>query len=117
MMADTHQRGQPMVAKPATDVELSRLVLIAEPDVDTLELYKTLLARRQFAVEHAVTGPEALAKALADPPDLVIAEMHLPMIDGSTLCRLLRDDPKTRRVPIILIASNHRPNDVDCARP
>jgi CheY-like chemotaxis protein len=105
-----------MAANLAPDAATPRLVLIAEPDIDTLELYKMLLVSRRFAVEHAVTGPDALAKALADPPDVVIAELHLPIIDGSALCRLLRDDPKTCRVPIIVIASHGRTTDVDRAR-
>jgi CheY-like chemotaxis protein len=45
-------------------------------------------------VEHALTGPEAFAKALADPPDVVIVETQLPIIDGFALCALLRNDPR-----------------------
>jgi len=105
-----------MVANPAPHVATPRLVLIAEPDIDTLELYRMSLAPRQFAVEHALTGPDALAKALTHLPDVVITEMHLPIIDGSALCRLLRDDPKTCRVPVIVIASHERTSEVDRAR-
>lgn len=84
--------------------------------MDTFSLYKTYLVPRRYVVEHAVTGPEALAKALADPPDVVIIETQLPIIDGFALCALLRDDPKTHRLPIVMIAADQRPLELDRAR-
>jgi CheY-like chemotaxis protein len=84
--------------------------------MDTLELYKTYLVPRRYVVEHATTGPEALAKALADPPDALIIETQLPIIDGFALCGLLRADPKTQRLPIVMLASDSRSVELDRAR-
>jgi len=105
-----------MVANPLAHAAVPKLVLLAEPSVDTFALYKTYLVPRRYVVEHALTGPEALAKAIADPPDVVIIETQLPIIDGFALCALLRDDPKTRRVPIVMIAADGRPLELDRAR-
>ena len=105
-----------MVTNPLARAAVPKLVLIAEPSLDTLDLYKTYLVPRRYVVEHAMTGPEALAKALADPPDIVIIETQLPIIDGFALCGLLRDDPKTQRVPIVMLAADDRPIEADRAR-
>ena len=105
-----------MVAKPLAHAAVPKLVLLAEPSMDTFGLYKTYLAPRRYVVEHALTGPEALAKALADPPDVVIIETQLPIIDGFALCALLRNDAKTQRLPIVMIAADGRPLELDRAR-
>jgi CheY-like chemotaxis protein len=105
-----------MAASAVTRPAVPKLVLIAEPNIDTLDLYKTYLVPRRYVVEHAITGPEALAKALADPPDIAIIETQLPIIDGFALCGLLRNDPKTRRLPIVMLAADDRPIDADRAR-
>jgi CheY-like chemotaxis protein len=83
-----------MVPNPLVHAAVPKLVLLAEPSIDTFGLYKTYLVPRRYVVEHALTGPEALAKALADPPDVVIIERQLPIIDGFALCALLRNDPR-----------------------
>ena len=105
-----------MGATPLARPAVPKLVLIAEPSIDTLDLYKTYLVPRRYVVEHAMTGPEALAKALADQPDALIIETQLPIIDGFALCGLLRDDPKTQRLPIVMLAADNRPVEVERAR-
>jgi two-component system chemotaxis response regulator CheY len=105
-----------MGANPLTQAAVPKLALIAEPSVDTFNLYKTYLVPRRYVVEHAATGPEALAKALADPPDVMIVETQLPIIDGFALCALLREDPQTKRLPIVMIAADQRPFEFDRAR-
>jgi CheY-like chemotaxis protein len=105
-----------MAANPVPHAAVPKLVLLAEPSVDTFGLYKTWLVPRRYVVEHALTGPEALAKALADPPDVAIIETQLPIIDGFALCALLRNDPKTRRLPIVMIAAEGRPLELERVR-
>ena len=103
-------------AAPLSHAAVPQLVLMAEPSDDTVDLYKAYLVPRRYAVEHAITGSEALAKAIAEPPDLLIAEAHLPVIDGFELCALLRHDPKTARLPIVIIAAQGGPLELDRAR-
>jgi len=105
-----------MMSNPLARAAVPQFALIAESSADTFELYKTFLVPRRYAVEHAMTGPEALAKALADPPDVMIIETQLPIIDGFALCALLRDDPKTQRLPIVMITADHRPLEAERAR-
>jgi CheY-like chemotaxis protein len=54
-----------------------------------------------FRVEQAHNGLQALDKAIALQPDIVVTDLALPGIDGLQLCRRLRDESRTRHIPII----------------
>jgi CheY-like chemotaxis protein len=59
--------------------------------------------------EPAVTdGEQALAAALAHPPDLVLSDVMMPGVDGFGLVAALRADPRTHGVPIILLSARGR---------
>lgn len=91
-------------------------ILLVEPDPDTRLLYRlSLQSEGPAVIDEAGDGAQALARALDSPPDLVIAELRLPRIDGSALCYILRDEPRTRSVPIIVITTSVR-KDVDTVK-
>jgi DNA-binding response OmpR family regulator len=58
-----------------------------------------------YAVTTASDGEEALAKALADPPDLIVMDVVMPKLDGFEACRQLRRHEATRAIPIILLTT------------
>jgi CheY-like chemotaxis protein len=92
----------------APDVLPFETVLVVDADPDTRELYSVMLTDIAQHVEHADDGRIALAKAVALRPVLVITEARVPHIDGYTLCQLLRADPATATVSIILVSSDAR---------
>jgi DNA-binding response OmpR family regulator len=99
-----------------TSTMLPRLALIVDPDRDTRELYKTFLVPNRYVIEEASDGREALAKALTDPPDIVVTETRLSGVDGFDLCDLLRRDRETRNVPIVVLTGEIRAAQHDRAR-
>lgn len=91
------------------------VVLIAEPDAETRALYREEFARAGCNVVEAADGRDALAKALPSPPSLVITELTLPFVNGYALCDILRRDPLTAGVPILVVTaagSAGRPDDI-----
>ncbi len=86
-----------------SDLANSR-VLLADDNADMREYVRRLLAQR-FQVRAVANGAEALAAALADPPDLVLSDVMMPEMDGFALLRALRDNPKTRSLPVILLSA------------
>jgi len=66
-----------------------------------------ILQHNQFNVKEAKTGLEALAIARAELPDLVLLDVHLPDIDGFEVCRLLKAEPATARIPVLHISATH----------
>jgi PAS domain S-box-containing protein len=79
-------------------------ILVADDNADMREYVKRLLGPR-WAVETVANGREALARALADPPDLLISDVMMPGLDGFGLLQALRADPQTARLPIILLSA------------
>ena len=78
-------------------------VLIVEDDPETRQFFVDLLNAHGFRTDPAHNGLQALEKALASPPDLVLADIVVPGIDGLELCRRLRADSRTRSVPVLAI--------------
>ena len=86
-------------------------VLVVDDLPDHAEMLRELLEPEGYQVDTAADGQEAIDKALAAPPDLVIMDVSMPRIDGIEACRRLKSDPRTRLVPIILVtALGHREN-------
>lgn len=86
--------------------ELAPLALIADRDEDTRRLYTDFLQFHRWRVIGAGGGPEALALAIAQRPDVVVSETHLPGFDGVTLSELLRKDWITAHIPIVFVTSD-----------
>src|SRR2546423_185693 len=80
-----------------------RLILVVEDDPETRHFYIAALTRGGFQVAEAHNGHQALEKALASPPDLILTDIAVPGIDGIELCRRLRADDRTRGVPVLAI--------------
>ena len=80
-----------------------RLVLVVEDDPETRHFLVDVLTHQGFRTEGAHNGLQALEKLFALLPDLVLADIAVPGIDGIELCRRLRADARTRRIPVIAI--------------
>jgi DNA-binding response OmpR family regulator len=91
-------------------------VLVADADADSRELYKHCLADRGYAVDEAFDGREALVKAYTVRPQLVIADVQIPFINGVELCRLLRSDPAMNGLRLMLITADSRVGAQDLTR-
>jgi two-component system chemotaxis response regulator CheY len=98
------------------DTRKTRRILVVEPDDDTRALYSQSLQLDGYDVVEASDGRDALVKALAQSPALVMTEARLPMFDGYALCEVLRRDATTRTVPILVITTQTRPADLERAR-
>jgi len=94
----------------------ARLALIVDPDAETRDRYGVILTAEASEIEYAEDGRDALAKAIGRPPRFMITETHLKFIHGYTLCALLRADPITANVRIVVITGDTSPDDIERAR-
>ena len=78
-------------------------ILVVEDDPETRRFYIELFERDGFRVDQAHNGHQALEKALKSPPDVILTDIAVPGLDGIELCRRLRADALTRRVPVLAI--------------
>jgi CheY-like chemotaxis protein len=99
---DLHTRSQAVVAAHPLRV------LVVDPDPDTRALYRDVFHANGWDVVEGADGREALAKALARPPALVVTEIRLPFLDGYALCDILRRDRATTTVPILVVTADSR---------
>lgn len=76
-----------------------------DDEPDALELVTFNLKRAGFDTLSASDGAEALRKVREFSPDLMVLDLMLPEIDGLELCRMLRADPLTRSMPIIMLTA------------
>jgi CheY-like chemotaxis protein len=93
-------------ASPPTDSLRGRTILVADADADTRELYRLCLQSTGAKVCDAFDGRDALAKTYSERPDAIVMDVQLPFIDGLELCRLLRIDAMTSRLPLVLVAAH-----------
>jgi CheY-like chemotaxis protein len=91
-------------------------VLIVDPDEDTRLLHAITLRPLFADVEEAEDGAEALARAIARCPALIVSELRLPRLDGFALCTLLRREQATRGTPILIVTASALPVELDHAR-
>lgn len=90
----------------------ARNVLVVEDDPDIQELLKVNLEREHWNVHLAQSGEMALLKVTDCCPNLILLDLMLPGISGLVLCQQLKNYPKTRKVPIIIVSAMSSPEDV-----
>jgi CheY-like chemotaxis protein/tetratricopeptide (TPR) repeat protein len=83
-------------------------ILIAEDNAQLAASLVALLRRQGHVVEHAVDGVEALGRIAAAPPDLLLLDLKLPRLHGVELLRKLRQSPRTRALPVIVMSGAYR---------
>jgi class 3 adenylate cyclase len=73
---------------------------------ENVDLLDAILSPRGYTLSAAASGAEALSKAGDESPDLVLLDVVMPGLDGYEVCRRLREDPSTRRIPVIMITAS-----------
>jgi len=87
-------------------------ILVVDDDEDILELLQYNLTREGFVVICAMSGEEAMKKAVAESPDLVLLDLMLPGIDGLEVARRLKKNDKTTNIPVIMVTAKGEEADV-----
>ncbi|MCX7683153.1 MAG: hybrid sensor histidine kinase/response regulator [Anaerolineae bacterium] len=104
-------RAAPAVRKPEKPVRKKR-ILVVDDSITTRTLEKNILEAAGYIVELATDGQEALGNiAVSGVPDLIVTDVVMPRLDGFALTKRLREDPRTAKVPVILVTSLESPED------
>ena len=91
-------------------------VLLAEDEPHIVESLTFLLERAGFDVRAEADGAAALARALEDPPDVMLVDVMLPGLDGFEILRRLRADPRCARLPVVMLTAKGQARDRETAR-
>lgn len=84
---------------------MAKRVLLAEDEPNIVESLRFLLGRAGFDVAVRETGPAALEAALETGPDVMVLDVMLPEMDGFEVLRRLREDPRGRSLPVLMLTA------------
>jgi CheY-like chemotaxis protein len=97
-------------------VASTRRVLVVEDEPAIRGLVSMLLESEGYVVDSASDGQDALAKVRRQPPDALVVDLDLPILNGCDLVLACRADQETRRLPIIAVSGmigSHMTRDLD----
>jgi DNA-binding response OmpR family regulator len=87
-------------------------VLVADDDGDILELVGSVLAKAGYDVAKASNGAQALELVRTLRPRVAVLDVAMPELDGVEVLRLVRADPETAELPVILLTARAQEEDV-----
>ena len=107
----------PQEKEPLAGVEIPterHVVLYIEDNLSNVELIEQILARwPDINLLAAIQGQLGIDLARKHHPDLILLDLHLPDLPGIEVLRLLREDPATRSIPIVVLSADATPRQID----
>src|SRR5262249_5461756 len=90
---------------------VKKQVLVVDDSPTDRQIATTLLQRQGYDVTTAIDGEDALAKAAAAKPLVIVLDIILPKMNGYQVLRLLKAAPETRGIKVILVSSKNQESD------
>ncbi len=87
-------------------------ILAVDDEEDIQELIKYNLDKEGYGVIPASSGEEAVKLARKESPDLIILDLMLPGMDGLEVCKLLKNDPATKEIPLLMLTAKGEESDI-----
>ena len=84
---------------------MAKRILVVDDDENILSLERTILEQKGFAVTTADGGAAALEMLGKEDFDLVLLDVMMPEIDGFTVCRRIKEEPRTKEIPVIFLTA------------
>lgn len=94
---------------------MSLKVLVVEDDPSVADNVKALLETRGYKVSLASDGSQAVSMARKEQPDLVLLDIMLPKMGGFDVCKILKAEPATQKIKIMMITGLSQMSDVESA--
>ena len=94
----------PVPCPPVSEIAIRPRVLVADDNSD-MRQYLSRLLSEQYKVETVADGQAAFQAALKTPPDLIVSDVMMPILDGFGLLKALRGNEQTRTIPVILLSA------------
>ena len=86
-------------------------ILLVDDEPDTIDVLRVALSGAGFALQSAADGVRAVVLARDENPDLIILDVMMPELTGFEVCRIIRRDPNTSRIPIVLLTARSAVDD------
>jgi DNA-binding response OmpR family regulator len=89
-------------------------ILIVEDEPHMVKIVQDRLAAKGYEIAVARDGEEALAQVKLERPDLILLDILMPKLDGFEVCKRLKADEKTRRIPVMILTAKTGLADENC---
>ncbi|NEP84343.1 MAG: response regulator [Okeania sp. SIO3B3] len=80
-------------------------ILLVDDQPENLKLLSDLLEEQGYEVQQAINGVIALQAVAAGSPDVILLDIHMPELDGYTVCQKLKAHPQTQDIPVIFVSA------------
>lgn len=94
---------------------MPKKILIADDEEDVKVVVQLYLESKGYEIHTAYDGLDAIDKARAEMPDLLLLDIMMPVIDGFEVCRRLKSDPATAGIPIVMLSAASQTESKDRA--
>jgi CheY-like chemotaxis protein len=91
-------------------------LLLADDSITIQKVVELILSEENFEIKSTGNGEEALAQIPSFKPDIVLADIEMPKMNGYQLCEKIKQDPSTSNIPVILLTGAFEPIDEELAR-
>ena len=88
-----------------------RKVLVVDDEENIIHILEFSIEAEGYEVITASNGEEAIKKARKEQPNLIILDIMMPKVDGYEVCRVLKANPLTKKIPVILLTAKGREID------
>ena len=85
-------------------VNIKKKALVVDDEPNVRRLIHTILSKNYEVIE-AEEGKQAIEIAYTQKPDVILMDMMMPKMDGLTACHLIKNDPATRAIPVIMVTA------------
>ena len=82
-------------------------VLVIDDEPDVVRLILKILSGRGHVVQTARDGASALLRVKQEPPDVILLDSDLPKIDGAEVCRQIKSNAATERIPVVMMTLSY----------
>ncbi len=101
-----------ITARKGPDIMSGEHILIVEDEEDIAELLEYNLQRHGYEPSSVGTGEDGLNQSRDSIPDLILLDLMLPGMSGLEVCRRLKGDPATEKIPVIMLTAKGEEEDV-----
>ncbi|NEQ40553.1 MAG: response regulator [Okeania sp. SIO3I5] len=94
-----------MVSSPTVSDSLKANILVVDDQPKNLKLLSHLLEEEGYEVQQAINGKVALKALTQSNPDIILLDIHMPELDGYTVCQKIKTAPETQDIPVIFVTA------------
>ncbi len=86
--------------------ETPKYILLIDDDKDLLQLLELRLLREGYKVKTLWNGANMMDSFIEAKPDLVLMDINMPLVSGNALCKVIKQNASTEKIPVILLSGN-----------